>query len=66
MPVDLGGKTTNKVHPLVLTAGLQERFEGSPKRLDIDIEKARLDLWVLMSDRFHEPERISTTNLGTP
>jgi hypothetical protein len=64
--VNLGGKAADEAHSLILAAGLKEGFEGSRERLNIDVEKAGLNLRIPMPDSFHEPEGVSTADLGTP
>jgi hypothetical protein len=64
--VDFGWEATDEAHSLILAARLEERCKGSPQRLNIDIEKAGLDLRIPMPDRPHEAEGIGATDLGTP
>jgi hypothetical protein len=64
--INFGGEATDEAHSLILTTGLKERFKGSPEGLNIYIEKAGLNLRVLVPDGFHEAEGVSTTDLGTP
>jgi hypothetical protein len=61
--VNLGRKTPDETDSFILAARIEKGLKGCSRRLNIRIEKGGLQLRILVTNRFNQPESIGATDL---